>query len=58
MAGKPQRLAFERPIYELEARLEKLEGASDASPESADEIRRLRRQLTDLIKKVYSELEP
>ena len=58
MAKRPQRLAFERPIYELEARLEKLEGSADASPESAEQIRRLRRELTDLIKKIYSKLEP
>jgi acetyl-CoA carboxylase carboxyl transferase subunit alpha len=51
-------LAFERPIYELEARLAKLEGAGGESPETRDEIRRLRRELTDLKKKIYGQLEP
>jgi len=49
-------LEFERPIYELEARIEKLDRTGDDSPESADEIRRLRRELTQLIKKIYGGL--
>ena len=51
-------LAFERPIYELEARLKKLEKAGDESPEAEAEIRRLRRELADLTKRVYSHLDP
>ena len=41
-------LAFENEIYALEARLAKLEKASDDAPESREEIRRWRRELTDL----------
>ncbi|HUY87192.1 MAG TPA: acetyl-CoA carboxylase carboxyltransferase subunit alpha [Pirellulales bacterium] len=52
------RLTFERPIYELEARLVKLEGQGDASPEAVEELRRLRRELADTKKKVYSQLQP
>ena len=52
-----QRLAFERPIFELETRLAKLEAAADKSPPSDDEIRRLRRELAELKRRVYSNLE-
>lgn len=58
MASSNFRLAFERPIYDLQARLEKLEAANDGGPETADEIRRLRRELADLKKKIYSNLQP
>ncbi|MCH8043258.1 MAG: acetyl-CoA carboxylase carboxyltransferase subunit alpha [Planctomycetes bacterium] len=58
MAKVHHRLAFERPIYELEARLEKLEAAGGDSDEAHDEVRRLRRELVDLTKKIYSELAP
>jgi len=58
MTKTQHRLAFEQPICELEARLAKLEDSTDDSVESADEIRRLRRELADLTKKIYSQLEP
>lgn len=51
-------LAFEQPIFELEARLHKLEKASQDSPGSEDEIRRLRRERADLTKKIYANLSP
>ncbi len=53
-----QQLAFEQPIYELEARLAKLEATASDSPTAGDEVRRLRRERTDLTKKIYSQLEP
>ena len=37
-------LAFERPIYELEAHLEKLEAKLEQTPEVRNEIRRFRRE--------------
>lgn len=58
MARNLQQLAFEQPIYELEARLAKLEGAGEENLAAREEIRRLRRELTDLKKKIYSQLEP
>ncbi len=58
MAIPLQQLAFEQPIYELEARLAKLESTADDSVATRDEIRRLRRERTDLMKKIYSQLEP
>ena len=57
MAGQHQ-LAFERPIYELESRIAKLERSSDDSPESREEIRKFRRQLTALKRNIYAKLEP
>ncbi len=58
MASADVRLAFEQPIYELEGRLAKLEALPDKSPEAHEETRRLRRELIDLKKKIYSNLEP
>ena len=53
------RLEFERPLVELETRIAKLESSSDAnSAEVIDEIRKLRRELADTTKKIYSKLEP
>lgn len=51
------RLAFERPIADLEARLIKLEAAEQTTA-NQDEVRRLKRELAELTKKVYSELDP
>jgi len=58
MAGSEHRLAFERPIYELEARLEKLEAKTERTPEIRDEIRLLRRELTDTKRRIYANLKP
>ncbi len=58
MAKNEHRLSFERPIYELEARLEKLGGIVEENPEARNEIRRLQRELTDLRKRIYANLKP
>jgi len=59
MAGTEyRRLAFERPIYELEARLEKLDTKGEQTPEIRNEIRRLRRERVELIKQIYNHLKP
>lgn len=58
MATMNHRLTFERPIYELEARLAKAEAQGASSPETADELRRLRRELADTKKRIYSQLRP
>jgi acetyl-CoA carboxylase carboxyl transferase subunit alpha len=58
MAGTEYHLAFERPIYELEARLEKLGAKTEQTPEVRNEIRRLRRERVELIKGIYSNLKP
>jgi acetyl-CoA carboxylase carboxyl transferase subunit alpha len=58
MAGSEHRLSFERPIYELEARLEKLTAKSEPTPAVRDEIRLHRRELVDLTKRIYGNLKP
>jgi len=57
MAGE-RRLSFERPIYELEARLEKLERHTQQNPEALNELRQLRRVLTDAKRRIYASLKP
>jgi len=57
--GKAEyRLSFERPIFELEAQLEKLERIAHDNPDAGNEIRRMRRDLTDLKRRVFSQLKP
>ena len=51
------RLDFERPLIDLESRLAKVEGYDDKSAEVYDEIRRLRRELSELTRKIYSQLD-
>lgn len=58
MAANEHRLSFERPIYELEARLEKLDNKTPQTPEIRNEVFRLRRELTDLKKRIFSRLKP
>jgi len=58
MAGNDNLLSFEKPIYELEARLEQLDALEQQDAGVRDEIRQLRRELTDLKKKIYSQLTP
>ncbi len=58
MAATDHRLAFEREIYELEARLGKLDTKSEQTPEVRGEIRRLRRELVEKTKRIYANLKP
>jgi len=58
MAAGERRLSFERPIYELEARLEKLERLAQQNPEARNELRRLRRELTATKRRIYASLKP
>lgn len=51
-------LAFEQPIYDLEARLKKLEAEHAQAPEAADELRSVRRELAETIQNIYSQLSP
>jgi acetyl-CoA carboxylase carboxyl transferase subunit alpha len=52
----PSPLPFETDIHQMEQLLDRMEAAGDAS--SADEIRRIRKELTSLLRKKYSELTP
>lgn len=58
MATVNHRLAFERPIYDLEARLQALESQDSNDLAVRDDIRRLKRELSDTKKRVYSNLAP
>ncbi len=58
MATVNHRLAFERPIYDLESRLQKLEAAPSDDLAVHEDVRRLKRELADTKKRVYSSLAP
>jgi len=58
MAAGDHRLSFERPIYELEDRITKLGEIYTDSQDARNEVRRLRRELTELKKKIFSNLKP
>ncbi len=55
MSGPDSRLAFDRPIQELEAKLAALESSAEPDPAA---IRKLRRELTRLKREIYSKLTP
>lgn len=52
------RLAFERPIYELESRIEKLERLAQTDPNVREELQQKRLELVELKKQIYSNLKP
>ncbi len=58
MASVSPRLAFERPIYELEARLQKLESSVTDNPTGREDIRLLKRELSETKKRIYGNLAP
>jgi len=58
MAATHQRLAFERPLTELEGKIAELESRSAKDPTLRDEVRRVKREVVELRKKIYSELAP
>jgi acetyl-CoA carboxylase carboxyl transferase subunit alpha len=58
MPNNEHRLAFEKPIYELEEHLEKLVAKPEQTPEVRNEIRRFRRERVELIRQIYANLKP
>jgi acetyl-CoA carboxylase carboxyl transferase subunit alpha len=58
MSTTIHRLAFERPIYELEARIADVEVAARDNPAARDELRKLRRELVELTKRIFENLSP
>jgi acetyl-CoA carboxylase carboxyl transferase subunit alpha len=58
MPSVSYRLAFELPIYQLEERIAALEAVEPKPVELRDEIRALRRELTDTMRRIYSQLDP
>ena len=51
-------LPFEKPIYDLEEQLAKLEAEPDPSPALKDSIRRMRVELTQITRELYDGLDP
>ena len=51
-------LEFEQPIEILETKLKQLEAEKKETPEYHDQLRALRKQLTDVIREIYSDLSP
>jgi acetyl-CoA carboxylase carboxyl transferase subunit alpha len=58
MSNNTFQLPFERPIFELEARITKLDAAAADNQEAREEIRKLKRDLAELTRKIYGQLEP
>jgi acetyl-CoA carboxylase carboxyl transferase subunit alpha len=58
MPPTPSRLAFERPIDDLEARIARLEAAAGDDAAVRGELRDLRQQRIDLLRKIYAGLDP
>src|SRR5262249_27591008 len=52
------RLSFEREIHEMEEALARLEASGNGQIANSEEIRRLRRELVNLLRKIYSNLTP
>ncbi len=51
-------LPFEKPIYELEAQLSKLEAEPNPTPAVQESVRRMRVELTQLTRERYENLDP
>lgn len=57
MASTAFQLPFEQPIYELEEQVRNLEGVEPKTPETREQIRQLRKQLTESMRAVYANLD-
>jgi acetyl-CoA carboxylase carboxyl transferase subunit alpha len=56
--SRQSRLPFETEIYEMEALLARLESGGNGQVDNSEEIRRIRRELVNLKRKIYSNLSP
>lgn len=54
----PYGLPFEKEIHEMEEVLAKLESKQAGQAGASEEVRRMRRELTNLIRKIYNNLTP
>jgi acetyl-CoA carboxylase carboxyl transferase subunit alpha len=52
----PKWLPFEKEIYEMEELLARLEGGADGQAGASEEVRRMRRELVNLKRKIYTNL--
>ena len=51
-------LQFEKPLYELEDRLLKMEAQQDPTPAEKESMRRMRLELTQMTRERYANLDP
>ena len=51
-------LEFEQPIVEVEERLKSLEAIEEKTPQQRDELRAVKRELVELTRNIYSDLDP
>jgi acetyl-CoA carboxylase carboxyl transferase subunit alpha len=51
-------LQFEQPIHEIEAQIRDLESVEPKTGEAREQIRALRKQLTDTLRSIYKNLDP
>lgn len=58
MPAALHRLTFEKPIYDLEERIAALEADPAGKGQRADELSRLRREVSDLKRKIFGNLAP
>ncbi len=58
MASAIYRLAFEQPIHQIEEQIRALDATENKTPELHDQIRALRRELADTIRRIYGALDP
>src|SRR5260370_931779 len=58
MASPNHVLPFEKEIHEMETLLARMEANADGQGGPSDEVRRMRREVTNLIRKIYNELTP
>lgn len=49
---------FEQPILELQTRLRQLEQSTEPSPDREDQLRKLRREIAETTRDIYSRLDP
>ncbi|MAT68195.1 MAG: acetyl-CoA carboxylase carboxyl transferase subunit alpha [Planctomycetaceae bacterium] len=57
MASATFQLPFEQPIYELEDQIRDLEGVEPKTAETHEQIRALRKQLTESLRSIYKDLD-
>jgi acetyl-CoA carboxylase carboxyl transferase subunit alpha len=57
-AGPSHGLDFEQPIFDLEQQVKTIEATGALSAESEEELRRLKRELAETTKQIYSSLTP
>ncbi len=51
-------LSFEQPIFDIEAKLREVGRSADRDPDAAEKIRKLRRELADVMREIYDNLTP